>query len=87
MHQDPPATCDGSIPNPEDDNEDEGTQTPSNTRNSPDTVAAFAVNTARNLQLAAADGEKSLLQSSQVFFFFSRLVTLTTFTCLEIDAR
>ena len=37
------------------------------TRNSPDTVAAFAVNTTRNLRLAA-DGEKPPLRSSQVFF-------------------
>jgi len=86
MRQNPPATCDGSIPNPEDDNEDEGTQTPSNTWNSPDTVAAFAVNTARNLRLAA-DWREITPPIQSGIFFFSRLVTLTTFTCLEIDAR
>lgn len=73
MHQDPPANSDAdpSSSSEDDDNDDndEDVQTPSSTQNSPENVAAFTVNTARNLRLTA-DGEKSLLQFSQVFLFF-----------------
>jgi len=88
MRQDPPANDDTDelSSNPEDDNEDENLQTPSSAQNSPDAVAAFTINTARNLRLTA-DGEKSLLQFSQVFFSPPRLVTLTTFAYLKLDVR
>ena len=52
-----------------DDNDNEGdVQPPPSTHDSSDTVAAFTVSTARNLRLTT-DGERSLLQFSQVSFF------------------
>ena len=71
MCQKPLADRIGNLPSdPENDNEGESPETPSNSQNSPDTGAIFAVSTAQNLQLTA-DGEKSLLQFSQVFFSFT----------------
>ena len=69
-----PPTSDGNGDDDNDDNDDndndnEGDmQPPPSTHDSSDTVAAFTVSTARNLRLTT-DGERSLLQFSQVSFF------------------
>lgn len=69
MHQDPPAESENdSRPGSGDEDEEQDTQHPPNTQDNSDTVAAFTVNTARNLRLTT-DGERSLLQFSQVVFF------------------
>ena len=58
LDSDPEGSGDGT--------EDQDTQTQASGQDSCDTVAAFTINTARNLRLTA-DGEKSLIEFSQVF--------------------
>jgi hypothetical protein len=69
------------------DNDRQAIQAPSRALelDSPDAINAFTINTARNLGLTA-NGEKSLIQFSQVFLFSPP--TFTTFTrCLKLDLR
>ena len=87
-----PSTCPVSPANDsrhttssEDDDEDEGNQAPPVAQNSPDTSAAFAINTARNLRLSA-NGEKSLLNFSRVFFPLSYSCA-KLFTCVKLDVK
>ena len=78
-HQDPPIASgdgdggddgDSSSDSDQSQNGDNGRNPSSSagTLGSPNPVAAFTINTARNLQLTA-NGENSLLQFSQVFLF------------------
>jgi hypothetical protein len=80
-HPDSPTNTDQNLSS----DEDEDTQTSPAIQNSPNASATFAMNTARNLQLTA-DGEKSLLRFSQVFFP-PHLVTFTTFIGLKLDVK
>lgn len=78
MLQDPPVINDSDpSSDSEDDDDDDNAHTPSGTLDS-NPVAAFTINTARNLRLTVA-GEKSLLEFSQVFLP-SFYTTLTRFT-------
>ena len=83
----PRITSDGSSSDSED--EDTGNnpvvQPPPSTVASLDDVAAFTVNTARNLRLSA-DGENALLQFSRVFFSSSHLFSMFTL-CFELDTK
>jgi len=66
--QDSPATGDnnnGSSSDSEDERGEQDDQPPPGTRDSPRPVSAFAISTARNVRLTA-DGEKSLLQFSEL---------------------
>jgi hypothetical protein len=56
--------------------DDSDAQTPSTARNPSDMRAAFALRTARNIQLTP-DGEKSLIQFSQVYFSSSHNIVPT----------
>ena len=68
MRPDSPANSSNeSSSDSEDDIVDQGPQALSGIQDSPDPIAAFTINTARNFQLTA-NGEKSLLQFSRVFF-------------------
>lgn len=68
MHQDFAANSDNdSSPGSGDEDREQDTQPPLSTQDSPDAVAAFTVNTSRNLRLTA-DGERSLLEFSRVAF-------------------
>ena len=59
----------GESPSDSDDEDEEpGAQSLSSAQDSPDGVAEFAINAARNLQLTT-DGERSLLRFSQVVLF------------------
>jgi len=72
MPQDPPPIGDNDeeSSDSEGDDDQQVIQTPSSTLelDPPDAVTAFTVGAARNLGLTA-NGEKSLLQFSRVFFF------------------
>jgi hypothetical protein len=59
----------GSPPSSDDEDEQRGTQASPGTQDSLDNVAAFAINVARDLRLTT-EGERSLLQFSQVTLFF-----------------
>lgn len=65
MQQDSPVNS-GDLSS-DSDNEDQDTQTPASPQNPQAAVTPFAISAARNLGLSA-DGEKSLLRFSQVFF-------------------
>lgn len=68
MHQDFAANSNNdSSPGSGDEDREQDTQPPLSTQDSPDAVAAFTVNTSRNLRLTA-NGERSLLEFSQVAF-------------------
>lgn len=57
---------------------------PAGTLGSPNPIAAFTINTARNLQLTA-DGENSLLQFSQVLSFSFHL-SPTMYSCAPLSS-
>lgn len=70
----------------EEDDEDQAIQTPTDIQGSSDTIAAFTISTARNLQLTN-DGERSLLQFSQVFSSPFHLSFTALTHCLELNTR
>jgi len=74
--QDPPENNDDESSSDSDESQngdkDQDTQAPATAQDSHNTVAAFTVNTSRNLRLTS-NGEESLLRFSQVFFPFSLL--------------
>ena len=88
MRQDSPPNGGESFSDSDDDNGEPGAQPLSGTHDPPDSIAAFTINAARNHRLTT-DGERSLLQFSQVISFPPfLLITLTSLKqCVKLDTR